>query len=134
MPHIEAITPIDDRRSHWVMRGPAGARVEWDAEIHNEIRNELIGWRSLPGADVASAGSVRFRPLGERGTAVDVTMQYAPPAGRLGASIATLLGASPASALHTDLQRLKQMLELGADDLHQPTPGMWPDLGTARPM
>ena len=110
MPDLESVERIDDRRSHWVMRGPAGVRVEWGAEIINDVPGELIGWRSLPGADVVSAGSVRFRPT-RRGTQVVVTMQYAPPGGKLGAGLAWLAGDSAASKLRENLERLKTMLE-----------------------
>ena len=76
MRNVERVQLLDDGRSHWVVRGPAGVTLEWDAEIINEIDGELIAWRSLPGADVASAGSVRFRPRGHHRTEVTVTLQY----------------------------------------------------------
>jgi uncharacterized membrane protein len=109
--HLERIDVIDRRRSHWVVQGPAGMHVEWDAELINEIRPDLLAWRSLPGADVASAGSVQFRPLGPSETELRVRMQYAPPAGRAGAAVARWLGDSPESMLRMDLQRLKDILE-----------------------
>jgi uncharacterized membrane protein len=111
MPHLVRVDRIDDRRSHWVAEGPAGQTVEWDATIINDVPGELIGWQSLPGADVASAGSVRFRPLARGGTEVTVRLQYAPPGGRLGASVAWLLGASPATQVREALRRLKQVME-----------------------
>src|SRR5689334_2150849 len=55
MKHLERVTELGNGRSHWVACGPGGMRVEWDAEIINEIENKVIGWRSLPGADVISA-------------------------------------------------------------------------------
>jgi len=109
--HLERVDVIDGRHSHWVVEGPAGMHVEWDAELINEIRPDLLAWRSLPGADVASAGSVQFRPLGPSQTELRVRMQYAPPAGRAGAAIARWLGDSPESMLRTDLRRLKDILE-----------------------
>jgi len=109
--HIERVDVLDACRSHWVMRGPAGMRVEWDAEIVNEIESEHIGWRSLAGADVANAGSVHFRPAPDGGTFVEVKLQYAPPAGKVGASLAWLTGSAPSSMLHDDLVRLKGLLE-----------------------
>jgi uncharacterized membrane protein len=109
--HLERVDILDGRRSHWVVQGPAGMHVEWDAELINEIRPDLIAWRSLPGADVASAGSVQFRPSGPGETELRVRMQYAPPAGRTGAAIARLLGDAPESMLRTDLRRLKTILE-----------------------
>ena len=85
MDHLEAVTVMDETRSHWVAKGPAGTRVEWDAVIHNEIDDELIAWRSLPGSEVNNAGSVHFTPLGRRdGTEVRVVLSYEPPAGKLG--------------------------------------------------
>jgi len=109
--HLERVDVIDGRRSHWVVQGPAGMHVEWDAELINEIRPDLLAWKSLPGADVASAGSVQFRPLGPTETELRVRMQYAPPAGRAGAAVARWLGDSPESMLRTDLRRLKDILE-----------------------
>jgi uncharacterized membrane protein len=95
-------------------KGPAGTRIEWDAEIINEHSNELIAWRSLPGSDVDHAGSVRFEPAtGERGTTVKVEMRYEPPAGMLGATVARLLGQSPGKQVKIDLLRFKQLMETG---------------------
>jgi uncharacterized membrane protein len=97
-----------------VAKGPAGSRVEWDAEMSEDIPNQLIAWRSLAGADVDSAGSVRFEPAtGGRGTIVRVDMHYRPPAGKAGAWIAKMLGQSPEKQLAVDLRRFKQMVETG---------------------
>ena len=96
MSNIDSVTQVSATRSRWVARGPAGSRLEWDAEIINDIPDQLIGWRSVEGADVVTAGSVKFeRAFGEPGTLVTVRMQYAPPAGRLGATISSLLGQNP---------------------------------------
>jgi uncharacterized membrane protein len=113
MPHIERIDTLPEGRSHWVVRGPGGVRLEWDAEIINDIPNELIAWKSIEGADVVSAGSVRFEPTARGGVEVRVHLQYAPPAGKAGAWVATLMGANPARQIREDLRRLKQQLEAG---------------------
>lgn len=114
MEHLESVDVLDDRNSHWTAKAPAGTRVEWDAEVHNEIPGELIAWRSLPGADVDNAGSVHFEPTyGGRGTQVRVVLSYEPPAGRVGAAVATLFGEEPAQQVEDDLRRLKQVLESG---------------------
>ena len=112
MDHLESVTVLDENRSHWVAKAPAGTRVEWDATIHNEIENELIAWRSLPGADVNNAGSVHFTPLqnGEW-TEVRVVLSYEPPAGKLGAAVAKLLGEEPSKQVEDDLRRFKQVME-----------------------
>src|SRR5437868_2943937 len=49
MSHLERVTDLGNGRSHWVACGPAGMTVEWDAEIINEVPDQTIGWRSLPG-------------------------------------------------------------------------------------
>jgi uncharacterized membrane protein len=113
MDHLEAVQVLDDRRSHWVARGPAGTRVEWDAEIHNEIANELIAWRSLPGSEVDHAGSVHFTPIPNDGTEVRVILRYDPPAGKVGAAVARLFGEEPSQQVAEDLRRFKQVMEAG---------------------
>ncbi len=114
MKNLESVTESDKSHSHWVAKGIGNARIEWDAEVYNEIENELIAWRSVEPADVVNAGSVRFqRAPGGRGTYIRVTANYNPPAGRLGGKIAHLLGAEPAQLIKSDLRRLKQMLETG---------------------
>lgn len=111
MTHLERVDVLSDTRSHWVATGPAGTRVEWDAEVINDRRPDLIAWRSLEGADVASAGSVRFRELSGGGTEIVVRLQYEPPAGRLGAWVSAMLGEDPARQIRSDLRRLKQLFD-----------------------
>jgi uncharacterized membrane protein len=114
MAHLESVETAGETRSHWRAKGPAGAAVEWDAEITEERPDELIAWRSLPGADVANFGTVRFATApGDRGTEVVVELDYMPPAGKAGAVAAKLLGEEPASQLADDLRRLKQVIETG---------------------
>jgi uncharacterized membrane protein len=111
MTHLERVDEIDRTRSHWVVRGPAGKTLEWDAEVINDVPNQVIGWRSIGDADVISAGSVNFAPAPGGGTEVVVHLQYEPPAGRVGASLASLLGESPSRQIRQDLRRLKDHLE-----------------------
>ena len=112
MRHIERVDMLDSTRSHWVMRGPAGTRVEWDAIIINERAPHLLAWESLPGSDVASAGSVRLEETAI-GTRMSVSLQYNPPAGKVGAALAWLSGHSPAASVREDLRRVKHLLEDG---------------------
>jgi uncharacterized membrane protein len=110
--HVE-IRRLDDKRSHWQLQSLAGATFEWDAEIINDLPNELLAWRSLDNADIDHAGSVHFEGDGAGGSTVTVIMEYRPPAGRIGAEIARLLGQEPAQVLEKDLQRFKQLMESG---------------------
>lgn len=110
--HLESVAVLDPRRSRWRMRGPAGVRVAWDAELINDVPGELIAWRSLPGSSIGHAGSVRFeRAVGGHGTIVTVNLEYDPPAGVLGALLASALGGNPQRMIEEDLARFKELLE-----------------------
>jgi uncharacterized membrane protein len=114
MTHLDRVTESSDGKSHWVAAGPAGLVVAWDAEIINEVENKLIAWRSLPGSDVVTAGSVNFDAArAGRSTQVSVHLQYAPPAGKAGALIASLFGREPAQTIREDLRHFKQLVEAG---------------------
>ncbi len=114
MSHLESVQVFDERRSHWTALGPAGIRLEWDAETVEDRPNELISWRSLPGGQVETAGYVRFRPAPkDRGTEIVVEMRYDPPGGVVGASIAKLFGESGQEVVTRDLQAFKNVMEVG---------------------
>lgn len=112
MRHLESVAVRDEGVSHWVATGPAGTRVEWDARIINDVENKVIGWQSLDGSTVATAGSVNFDETG-RGTVVRVNLQYNPPAGKLGSTVAWLLGEEPTLQIREDLRRFKALVETG---------------------
>jgi uncharacterized membrane protein len=113
MPDLLSVK-VEGNRSHWVARGPAGSRAEWDAEIHNEEPNRLIAWRSLEGSQVDTAGSVHFTPApGGRGTEVRVTLKYDPPVGGVGRLAAWLSAQDPERQVRESLRRFKQLMEAG---------------------
>lgn len=114
MRHLESVTVIDERRSRWVAKAPAGKHVEWTATITNERENELISWRSDEDATVYHEGSVRFVPApGNRGTEVRVALRYEPPGGVLGSKLAMLWREEPGQQIQDDLRHFKQVMELG---------------------
>lgn len=112
LPHVVSIDETADGMSHWKVRGPLHREFEWDAEIIVDEPGKMMSWQTLPGAAVASAGSVWFEPEGT-GTRVKVSLQYQPPAGALGAAVAGFLGASPGRQIREDLARFKAMMEAG---------------------
>lgn len=114
MNHLESVRETDAQHSHWIAKAPAGMTVEWDAEIINEQKNELIAWRSLEGASFPNAGSVRFEQApGNRGCVVSVSLSYEPFGGWLGSKIAKLFGEEPDQQVEEDLRRFKQLMEAG---------------------
>ena len=114
MENVERIEVIDDRRSHWFVKAPAGKSVDWEAIITEDEPGRLIAWRSVEGADVSSSGRIEFldAPPG-RGTMVRATFAYDPPAGGLGEWFAKLFQREPNVQARRDLRRLKQFLETG---------------------
>jgi uncharacterized membrane protein len=114
MRHLESVTIQDEMHSHWAVRTICGKILEWDAEIIEQRENEMISWRSAPGADVDNAGSVWFtRAPDGNGTHVRVELKYVPPSGKAGAFFAKILGEDADSEIEEDLQRLKALLEKG---------------------
>jgi uncharacterized membrane protein len=114
MVHLQSVRQLDDRRSEWVASGPGGREIRWNAEITGDRPNQRIAWRSLPGSDVHTSGSVDFGadPQG-RGTFVTVDMQYAVPGGPVSMGVAALFGKNPDFVVREDVRRFKQLLETG---------------------
>jgi uncharacterized membrane protein len=115
MTHLESVQVLEDgTRSHWVAIGPAGMRIEWDAEMVEDRPDELISWRSIPGGSVDTAGYVQFKPAPEnQGTEIAVEMRYDPPGGVIGATIAKLFGESGEQVVSRDLLAFKNVMEIG---------------------
>jgi len=114
MVHLESVATLDERRSHWVAKGPFGASLEWDAEIVDDRPFESIAWRSTEGSPVQTEGVVYFRRApGGRGTEVCVDVFYDPPGGQLGVAFAKLLGKEPGQQIKGGLRLLKQIIETG---------------------
>lgn len=114
MENVERIDVLDSRRSHWVVKGPGGTLVEWDAVITDEVTDEFIAWASEEGADVPNSGRVDFRDAtGGRGTVVTATIVYDPPGGVIGKLVAKIFQREPAIQARRDLRRFKQLMETG---------------------
>ncbi|MGH8270622.1 MAG: SRPBCC family protein, partial [Steroidobacteraceae bacterium] len=114
MQSLESVRQLDERRSHWVAKGPMATRLEWTSEITADRPGEELAWRTVNDSGAANAGSVRFEtaPAG-RGTIVRVSLHYSPLGGALGAGLVRLLGHDPQSRIREDLRRFKQVIETG---------------------
>jgi uncharacterized membrane protein len=112
-PNVVSVQALDHTRSRWALRGLGGTDLKWIAEITIDRENEMIGWRSVGRADLDNAGYIRFdRAEGGR-TLVTVALQYNPPAGKLGAAVATLMGERPEVELKEALRKFKHLMEGG---------------------
>ena len=118
MSHVRQITASGARgavgeRTHWVVDGPAGTTLEWDAEPTRFVPNEEIAWKTVEDAAVEHAGVLRFDRNADGSTRVHIRMSYNPPAGAVGHAVAALLGRDPRHQMDDDLARLKTTIETG---------------------
>lgn len=113
MSHVREVKEGGGGRSHWVVAGPAGTPIEWDAVITKQIPNQVLAWKTLPNETIQHSGIVRFDPNPDGSTRITVRMSYNPPAGALGHTVAALFGADPKRAMDEDLVRLKSLIEHG---------------------
>jgi uncharacterized membrane protein len=112
MSHVREVKRVGPERTHWVVAGPGGAPIEWDAIVSRRIPNQEVAWRTVAGSLVEHEGCVRFRPLGARGTEIEIEMTYRPVGGALGQGVAALFGRNPDRVVGDDLARVAA--ELGS--------------------
>jgi uncharacterized membrane protein len=110
MKDVKSVTRTGDRMSHWVVEGPFGRQVEWDAETTRLERNKRIAWNSKETSQIKTSGQVTFNDLGKGEIEVTVTVQWVVPASMGGEKIAGLV-ADPAKRLEEDLLSFKHYVE-----------------------
>ncbi|MEU9971401.1 SRPBCC family protein [Streptomyces sp. NPDC051014] len=76
MEGVEEVRQVDDRHNHWTTK-IGGIQREFDTEIVDQLPDDRITWRSIEG-DTRQRGSVRFEPLDETHTRVELTMDVEP--------------------------------------------------------
>ncbi|HEX6966752.1 MAG TPA: SRPBCC family protein [Gemmatimonadaceae bacterium] len=113
MSHVREVAELEPGHSRWVVDGPAGIPVEWEAVITKEIPNRLLAWESVGDSTVAQTGIIHFSELADGGTHVDIKLSYKPPAGAIGHAVASFFGANPEQQMQDDLVRVKTLLETG---------------------
>ena len=110
MTNIEEVRATGPRTTHWRVKGPLGAKMEFDAQTTQEEENRALGWNSVSG-NVETSGQVRFQELGPERTRVEVTMNYAdPPGGKIG-EVGSKLVANPQVMVDQDLYSFKEIIE-----------------------
>jgi uncharacterized membrane protein len=113
MSNVRDVQGTGQNRTHWVVSGPAGVPVQWNAVLTNYVPNCSIGWKTVPQSPIEHAGIVKFEPNPDGTTRVDVKMSYNPVAGALGHAVVSIFGADPKSEMDADLVRMKTMIETG---------------------
>lgn len=118
MNHVREVdVQVGGNRSRWVVDGPAGRPLVFEAETIDFAPDRTIAWRTLRGQKIEHYGRVRFEEIPE-GTRVSVDMTYRPPGGVFGHAIAHLLGWDPKTRMDDDLVRMKALLEAGHTRAH----------------
>ncbi|WP_158590437.1 SRPBCC family protein [Noviherbaspirillum cavernae] len=112
MSNVKEVSDMGNRNSHWSVSGPAGAQIEWDAELTHAERGRMLAWKTRPGSTIEHMGAVRFAPEAE-GTRVDVEMSYHMPAGAAGDAMASLFNGNPERQMEDDLMQMKTFIESG---------------------
>ena len=112
MKDVKSVTKTGDRMSHWVVAGPFGKEVEWDAETTRLDRNKRIAWNSKETSDIRTSGQVTFNDLGQGQTEVTVILQWVVPASKGGEKLMGLF-ADPSRRLEEDLLSFKHYVEQG---------------------
>jgi uncharacterized membrane protein len=113
MSNVREVKDLGGGRSHWIVSGPTGSTVEWDAVITSYTPNEVLAWRTEPNAMIQHAGIIHFRSNPDGSTAVYIRLTYNPAAGGLGHLVASLFGVDPKSQMDEDLVRMKTFIETG---------------------
>ncbi len=75
MDGVEEVRQLDDTHLHWRAK-VGGKKLEWDAEILEQVPDQRIAWRSTTGK--LNAGAVEFEAVGADRTRVCLTMEYDP--------------------------------------------------------
>jgi uncharacterized membrane protein len=111
--NIRSIERIDEDRSRWIAKAPAGREVSWISVVTHDVSGSEITWQSAEGSDIANSGRIEFRDAGARGTIVRATIAYQPPGEATGRLIAKLFQREPRIQTRRDLHRFKQRMEAG---------------------
>jgi uncharacterized membrane protein len=112
MPDVRDVRrSADGKTSHWLITGPAGAPIRFDATETRREEGREIAWKSAEGELIAHTGALRLMVQDDGKTRVEVRLTYNPVAGAAGHAVARLLGADPARRLRQDLMRLKSYVE-----------------------
>lgn len=113
LPDVKSVTPVHGSpdQTHWVVSGPLGVEVKWDARIVEDKENQRLAWASVDDGDttVPNSGAVRFDEHGGT-TGVEVSLRFDPPAGILGEAVAKLF-ADPQKKVDAAVAAYKDTLE-----------------------
>jgi uncharacterized membrane protein len=110
MEDVRRVTPTGPNTWRWEVDGPLGKRVEWEAELAEDIPNRKIAWRTVGEGTVDTAGNVQFEDKDGR-TALTIALSYDPPAGVVGEMAARMTSNDPQDQVRRSLERFRSITE-----------------------
>lgn len=116
-----SVRDTQDGRSHWAVRSPSGQSLEWDATVTKYLPNSVIAWQSVPDSVVEASGLMRFAPLSETETRLDITLTYIPLRTDLGEAVRALFNPSNTNRLRSELAQAPQILARDAEEALEAT-------------
>jgi uncharacterized membrane protein len=105
-----SVEDTQDGRSHWAVRSPTGHVVEWDATVTKYVPNSVIAWHSVPGSEAEASGLMRFFPLGDSETRLDITLTYIPAFTDLREAIHALFSPSNAQRIRSEVTQASRVI------------------------
>ena len=105
MEGIVDVTQLDDTHLRWIAE-IGGKRVEWQAEIIEQIPDQRIVWHSTQGK--GNSGTVTFEPIDDGSSRLTVQMEYDTEG--MTEALGSAVGIDD-RRVQGDLQRFKDMIE-----------------------
>ena len=106
MENVERVEKLDESRSRWTIKAPAGSTVELVTEITADESGKRIAWKSTDGPN--HAGVVTFHRLNDAESRVSVQFEWEP--GSATEKIGAAFGADNAQ-VKSDLKKFKDFVE-----------------------
>lgn len=109
MEDVDEVRQIDDTHLHWRCK-LGGKEMEWDAEITEQVPDQIIAWRNTSGQK--NEGRVVVRPVADNKTQVTLTMDIDVPQQAAGGAGGKREAESALTRrTEQDLARFKQFIE-----------------------
>src|SRR5947207_726294 len=105
MEGVLEVEQINDSHLHWRIK-VAGKEKEWDAEITEQVPDEVIAWQSVDGTQ--NAATIRFNPVNTSKTRITAMVEY-DPEGFI-ENVGDMVGVT-SRRIEGDLQRFKEFIE-----------------------
>ncbi|KGT80344.1 hypothetical protein MA20_06900 [Bradyrhizobium japonicum] len=119
---VVRVEPADSNVWRWTVQGPFGAKIHWTSVITEREQGRRIFYETS-----SAMFKTRWEVTFAEGQTRNETVVYErlfEPGGRLGSFVLAMLGKHPAAEVHSNLHRLKQLIENGrVTDLSNAVPG-----------